>query len=158
MTVGPQGWGLLCLCSSGWIQTIMKWIETVIFHDLNETFLEVSKFPLNFGSPHQNVQWSEKFGDLIFNHNFGRGFTSGSPVVYQSGGFQGWRCGFGHLLTSYLVYLVEKFAIQLFDAICCNSCWDHSCNARCVVFRTYRHLIEGHCATCGLKTCFGFCY
>lgn len=54
-------------------------------------------------------------------------------------------------LTSYLVYLVEKCAIQLFDAICCNSCWDHSCNARCVVFRTCRHLIEGHCATCGLQ-------
>ena len=134
----PQGWGLLCLVSSGWIQTIMKWIEMVIFHDLTETFLEVSKFPINFG-------------DLISNRNFGRGFTSGSPVVYQSGGLQGWRCGFAHLLTSYYVYLVEKCAIQLFVAICCNSCWDHSCNARCVVFRTYRHLIEGHCATCGLQ-------
>lgn len=74
-------------------------------------------------------------------------------MVYQSGGLQGWRCGFAHFLTSYPVYLVEKCAIQLFDAICCNSSWDHSCNARCVVFRTYRHLIEGHCATCGLKTC-----
>ena len=103
-----------------------------------ELSLKFQSFPINFG-------------DLISNRNFGRGFTSGSPVVYQSGGLQGWRCGFAHLLTSYYVYLVEKCAIQLFDAICCNSCWDHSCNARCVVFRTYRHLIEGHCATCGLQ-------
>ena len=35
-----------------------------------------------------------------------------------------------------------------YPAIRCNSCWDHSCNTRCAVFRTYCHLIQGHCATC----------